>query len=412
MTDIETRLTAAMHAAVDAEHAAAGELLKQVRRRHRRHNALVATTVALVLLTAAVSANVAVHVATPGSPAAAGQPSPQRTALPDRMAGLPMSARTTFRFLVTSGDGATWYSTATGQTEPIAGLPSSPGGYQFERVDGGWLAWPVYGTTSTCRTGQLCAGVPNPCYYIATGHRTATLIGTVNGVANSSRPGTVWVQTFAHSTDVITTAAATIQLVSTAGQPLGPRYRLPAGYSVDRGVGGDLLLLPSTGTSSTGMLWNPRTRQVTRRFSNVVDAGPQQLIWSQGCDSCRLQILNVATGNTVMTKLPGGLSSQLGETLTDDGKLLAAQLPGRDIQVLNTSTGAVTVIPGTAVSNADWQNFSWQNGAHRLIVTAGPSNGPGPAQIGYWQPGDTRLRVEQAAGQAEISVLQTGTIGT
>jgi len=39
-------------------------------------------------------------------------------------------------------------------------------------------------------------------------------------------------------------------------------------------------------------------------------------------------------------------------------------------------------------------SFSWQNGGHRLIVLAEPGNScSDTTQLGYWDPGDTRLRV-------------------
>jgi len=55
MGDIEARLRAAMHAAADAQEAAPDALISQVKRRHRRHSALVAMTAALAAAAAAVT---------------------------------------------------------------------------------------------------------------------------------------------------------------------------------------------------------------------------------------------------------------------------------------------------------------------------------------------------------------------
>jgi hypothetical protein len=52
-----------------------------------------------------------------------------------------------------------------------------------------------------------------------------------------------------------------------------------------------------------------------------------------------------------------------------------------------------------------------QAGTHRLVIAAGPNTRPGPAQLAYWQPGDTRLRIATIQNLAEISNLQTGNIG-
>lgn len=79
--------------------------------------------------------------------------------------------------------------------------------------------------------------------------------------------------------------------------------------------------------------------------------------------------------------------------------------------MLDTVSNVLTVIPGTALSTAEWQHFDWLNGGHQLIVTAGPNTQPGPAQVGYWQPGDTRLRIATIHNLKEISQLETGTAG-
>jgi hypothetical protein len=56
-------------------------------------------------------------------------------------------------------------------------------------------------------------------------------------------------------------------------------------------------------------------------------------------------------------------------------------------------------------------NVGWQAGSHRLVVSAGPNNQPGPAQLAYWQPGDTHLRIATIQNPGEISQLQTGALG-
>jgi len=62
--------------------------------------------------------------------------------------------------------------------------------------------------------------------------------------------------------------------------------------------------------------------------------------------------------------------------------------------VFDTQTRALTVIPGTALRFSVAMSFSWQNGGHRLIVLAEPGNSfSDTTQLGYWDPGDTRLRV-------------------
>lgn len=413
MTDIEG-LRTAMHAAVDHEKASADELLRLVMRRHRRHrrHVTLAGIAVLAALAVAVPAAIAWHGALfkSGPRPSLEHPTPRPHRLPTKMSGLPMPAGTSFRLLVSAGNGAAWYATATRQAKPVTGLPASTGGYQFQPADGGWSAvsnnWP----SSPCpATGaNACAGRPRQFYFIADGSPAATRIGAGNWVVASSRPDAVWLATYPRATAKLTRSASA-QLVSTTGHPLGPRYHLPPDYALGTGISSDLLLVNNS-QQNHYILWDPRARRVLRRFDNLIVGGPGQFAWSPGCRSCRVQIVNVAAGTTV-TPIPGGNPAAVNATFSDDGRLFAVQLPGRDIEVFDTASRALTAIQGTAISSAAWQNFGWQPGSHRLVIAAGPNNQPGPAQLAYWQPGATRLRIATIHNLAEISNLQTGNIG-
>ena len=240
MTDIKG-LRAAMHAAVDGEQASADELIRQVMRRHRRHRRRVALACAAVLIALAVAVPVAIAVhgalLTSGPRPSLVHPTPRPHRLPTKMTGLPASRAPNLRLLIATANSAAWYSTATRQTEPIAGLPPisheallSP--YKFGRLDGGWWA------QSTRVGGSSGAPPPQEFHFIADGSLTATRIGagySNNGVVPASRAGAAWLLTYRSAT-------ARAQLVSTAGRPLGPQYTLPAGYFLSRGVGSYLLL--------------------------------------------------------------------------------------------------------------------------------------------------------------------------
>ena len=64
------------------------------------------------------------------------------------------------------------------------------------------------------------------------------------------------------------------------------------------------------------------------------------------------------------------------------------------LSVFDTQTRALTVIPGTALRFAEAESHSWQNGGHRLIVLAASGKSSSfTTQVGYWDPGDTRLRL-------------------
>jgi len=322
-----------------------------------------------------------------------------------------MPAGTTVQVLITNASGAAWYSTATRRTEQIGGLPPSQGGYQFGRLYGGWAAWSTTTSPSPCSPNQ-CAGQPIQFYFIADGSLAATRIGAGyarDGVAASSRPGAVWLATYPRATASLF-GSATAQLVSTTGRPLGPRYRLPANYFLGGGgVGSDLLLFNGN-QQNLSILWDPRTGRVLRHFDNVIANGPEQIAWSAGCPSCHVQVLNVSTGQNATTPIPGGDPASLNATFSDNGRLLAVQLPSRELAVFDTDTKTLTPIPGTALSSAESLQFNWQDGGYRLIITAGPNNQP-PLQLAYWQPGEARLKVATVQNPSEAIELETGAIG-
>jgi hypothetical protein len=359
-----------------------------------------------VAVVAALAVAVPVYTAVAGGP-----PAPPAGPLATKMSGLPMPAGTNFRVLVSAGNGAAWYSTATRRAEHIGGLPRSQGGYQFSGVLGGWVAWSNNTASSQCppQGPNACAGPPKEFYFIADGSLTATRIGAGYAVAASSRPGAVWLGTYPRASAKFT-GSATAQLISTTGRPLGPPYHLPADWLLITGVGSYLQLNNNLNNNRT-ILWDPRAGHVLRHFDNVIAAGPEQIAWSPGCRSCRVQILNVPAGTTVTTPIPGRNPAAVAAAFSDDGRLLAAQPPGRDIEVFDTASRTLTVIPGTAPSSGEWQNFGWQAGNHRLVIAAGSYLHPGSAQLAYWQPGDTHLRIATIRNPAEITDLQNGNIG-
>ena len=372
--------------------AAEEALIKEARRRQRRRQFAIGAGVVLAL----AGGVAALRGTSPPRPPSAHHSTSSPKQLPAKMTGLPMPAGTNLRLLLetatkTGLGQAAWYSTATRQREPIAHLPAA--NYDFNRVGGGWSvgAWLVH---SAC-FAYTCAGPPVQAYFIADGSLTATRIGAGFQVRASGRAGAVWLVSYPRSTDNWRTTPARVQLVSTTGQPLSPRYRLPAAYLVvGGGVGNYLLLSPvRTRPPYVSELWDPRTGQVVRRVDNVIAAGPGQIAWSPGCRGCRAQVLNVSTGKSLTIPTHGG---QFPGVFSDDGKLLAMQPASGNgpLSVFDTDTGAFTVLPGTVLRFSIAMSFSWQPEGHRLIILAAPGNSTSnTTQVAYWDPGDTRLRV-------------------
>jgi hypothetical protein len=418
MSDIEVRLRTAMHEAVDGEEAAPEELITIVKRRHRRHLTRRAGASVVTALAIVVPMVIVLHGKISGSGSSSRHHVAAASKLPSTLRGLPMPAGTNIEVLISTAHGAAWYSTATHQTKPIRGLAAlsadpqqhQPVSYQFTRINGGWAAWPsnVY---SACDI-SVCAGPPSSYYFIAEGSLTATRIGAGYatdglGIAPGIRPGTVWLVTYPRTTSSLL-GSSFAQLVSSAGRPLGLRYRLPGNVLLSGGVG-NYLLLSLNANAFSSELWDPRTRHVLARFDNVLAHGPEQIVWSRGCAPCQLRVTNVTTGRTVTTPLRGQPNS-LNATLSDDGRLLAAQLPNGEVAVFNTVTRSLTRIPGTALRNANAKYFGWQNGGHRLVIAAGPISTPGPDQLAYWQPGDAHLYVATIRNPGEMEQIRTGTV--
>ena len=409
--DLGRRVDGAL-ATITSGPAPAAAIVARGRRIRLRRRAARAGVAVVAALAVAVPVAIAWHGAltAPGPRPAINHPTPRPHPLPTRMSGLPMPAGTNFQALVLAGAGngngkPAWYSTGSRRTKTIAGLPNEP--YDFRRVPGGWSV------------GLLLAGwkCPPHCwnaqYFIADGSTHATKIGVGLWISAADHPGAVWLMSYPRTITDMATASAYVQLFSTTGPALGPRYRLPAGYILDRGVGGYLLLNRLLEKNSpdkppyVSVLWDPRSNRVAGRVTDVIAAGPGQIAWSPDCRGCRVRLLNVLTGTSVTTPIAGGQPGGLTGSFTDDGTLLAVQLTDGQLSVYDTSSGQLTVIPGTALNNNYWQVFSWLNGSHTLTVAAGCGrcNATGPEQIAYWQPGDSRLRIATATSQREVAAF-------
>ena len=374
-------------------------VIREARRRQRRR--WLAAGVAMVTVAAGAAAVIADSGAG-GRPRPSGRPAAvtPRPA-PSVMSGLPMPAGSSVRLLLT-GRRPAWFSLATRRAEPIKGLPWNRAGYGFTRVVGGWSAQP-YPAGPGCL--PTCAGPPLPNYFIADGSPRAARIGPGYGVRASEGRGAVWLVTFRRSADDIFTTPARAQLVTTAERPAGPRVRLPAGYLIQRAVGGDLLLAPvSEGPGTVRYkLWDPAARRVARTFSDVIAAAPQQVAWGPVCAHCPVHVLDLLTGATATIPVLRGTWASNNGTFSPGGRFLAFLLTARmapdgeailwRIAVIDTRTRRLLAVPGSTLSLAAAQrlSFGWQASGHRLIAVL-PTSGE-TLQVASWRPGAARLWV-------------------
>jgi hypothetical protein len=379
-------------------------LIREARWHQRRR--WLATGAALLMVAAGVAAVIAGSAAgsrprPPGRPVTVAV-KPARSAL----IGLPMPPGSNVRLLLT-GRRPAWFSLATGQAEPINGLAWDRWGYLFTQVVGGWSAQP--GTAGPA-CGATCPGPPVPNYFIAGRSPRAVRIAPGYEVAASDGGGAVWLTSFRRAGADITTTPALAQEVTTAGRPLGPLYRLPAGYLIRRAVGGDLLLGPVVEAPQkvvTYKLWDPATRSVVRTFGDVIAAGQRQIAWGPICARCPVHVLNLLTGTTATTPLPRATwASNQGGAFSADGRYLAFPLwagtaPDGEpaltrIAVIDTTSRRLLIVPGSALS---WDIakgvliFGWQPSGHQLLAVL-PLQGSGETiQVASWRPGQARLWV-------------------
>lgn len=437
MTDIERRLSDAMHAAVDGEQPP-GDLIQSVMRRRRRYLVRVAgvaviASALVIVVPAAIAGQGDGRGDRPGGPRSASptsfapssSPRPSRSPKPTRspklarrppalMRGAPMPRTPGLRLLLT-GRAPGWFTSATGQVQPIAGLPWGRTGYAFTRITGGWSAL-AYPRSQPCVPD--CAGPRSAAYFVADGSPVASRVGTSHQVSAATGPGELWLARYRPGITDVSTASATATEVSPAGRRIGSPVRLPAGYLIQRAVGPDLLLMPVSQGQGPVIyrLFDPYARRVVRTFADVIAASPEQIAWGPICSGCAVHVLDLPTGRVVAVPVPPQMWAYMG-TFSADGRLLAVQLsansvPGGEavwqgIGVIDVSSRLLTVLPGSGIRppTAFALSFGWQPGGHLLIAVLADGRTGAVRQIASWHPGASRLLVGKLAIPHGMSVV-------
>lgn len=300
--------------------------------------------------------------------------------------------------LLLTGPRPGWLQTATGRFQPISGLPPWGPGYGFTRAGDGWAVQRYSPPQADC---QVC-DAPPAVYFIRGQSARATVIGAAYQAAAAASQGNLWLTAFLPEAD-IGAASGTTQEVTAAGQGVGAPSQLPDGYVIDRAVTGGLLLEAyAQGPGPVrDLLWDPVTAQVKRKFTNVIAASPSQIAWDPCLGLCPLKILRLPGKAGLAVRLPRRAWAVAG-TFSTDGRLLAVQVTThlqRDgsaaatrLDVINTVTGQLTVLPGTTVNSLIGESFGWQAASDRLVAALElPS---GFVELASWQPGDMRLSVQ------------------
>ena len=375
----------------------------------------LAITAAIVAVLAGVIVNHLPHGGQPrrhhhatASPAAVAQPpAPIHPARPDGITG-PTASWAASQRLPVAGPQPRWLWPATGRTEAITGLPRARAGYLFTRVLGGWA---VQQAAASAVAGCAdCAGPAMPVYFLADGARSATPVGVANKVAPAATAGALWLTSYPIHAD-LSSAVGAAQEVTASGPPLGPRFRLPAGYAIDTATARGLLLVPAVQRATpTYQLWNPALGHVTRTFSGVIAASANEIAWAPSCVTrCVVRVLHLAPagqGGTRPTRPSGteirlpAFSSAANGAFSPDGRLLALELTfgnggngggvATQLEVASVASDRLVVVPGSWSSSDALAGFGWPSDDDSLVAELSFMT---KVQVASWHLGTGRLAV-------------------
>jgi hypothetical protein len=97
---------------------------------------------------------------------------------------------------------------------------------------------------------------------------------------------------------------------------------------IDQATDRGLLLVPVSQQPGTAVykLWDPAAPQASRAYDAVIAASPTEIAWTSRCaPTCRVQVLDLATGRHTVIGLPAGSSADNG-AFGPGGGFLALQV--------------------------------------------------------------------------------------
>jgi hypothetical protein len=332
----------------------------------------------------------------PGAAAGAAAGAAGLAAVPDGITGPVLSWPGGLR-LPAAGPRPAWWWPGTGQLVPIGGLPPQRSGYAFIRAAGGWAVLAGTGPPAGCGT---CPGPRRAVYFLADGAPSVRRVGVADAAAPGAA-GVLWLTSYPPGADP-GAAAGTARPVSTAGAPLGPPLRLPAGYLIEQATDRGLLLAPVAPRPGTvaDRLWDPAAGGAGRAVAAVIAATATQLAWTPPCAArCGVQVVTLATGRQVTAELPAGRSAA-SAAFSPDGGFLAVEVSfttqaddgGQAVQLelMSTATGRLTAVPGTWLSSDALIGFGWPAASDNLVAELSFTT---KVQLISWRPGAARLAV-------------------
>lgn len=293
-------------------------------------------------------------------------------------------------------------SPSAGRLQLIGGLPLDHAGYQFTQVGGGWAIQATAAHAQPRAVCDVCAGSPQPVYFLSERGRSATLVAPADAVAPAATARAMWLTTYPRGVS-LQLAAGTAREVGAAGRLLHAAVRLPAGYMIVRGTVRGLLLAPvgpRPGAIADGLL-DPATGHFATSRAPLLAASATQTAATTPCISgqCQVRVLDLATGHSADVVLPPG-TSVAAAAFSPDGSYLALQVnaaPGgadggsaTQLEVVATATGRLTVVPDTSLSSDAMIGFGWPPGGDRLVAELSFTT---KVQLASWLPGASQLAV-------------------
>jgi hypothetical protein len=371
--------------------------------------------VALAVLAGLLAAVVLTHLPRHRTP----RPHPAASAVvagPDGITGPTLPWAPSLRLPVAAEHPAL-LSPAAGRLQLIGGLPLNRAGYQFTQVGGGWAIQATADNAQPRAVCDLCAGSPEPVYFLSERGRSAVLVAPANAVAPAATARAMWLTTYPRGAS-LQLAAGTAREVGAAGGLLHAAVRLPARYMIVRGTVRGLLVAtvgPHPGAIAEGLL-DPATGHLTAVGNPVVAASATELAVTAPCTTgpCRLMVVNLATGRSGTVVLRPG-TSVADAAFSPDGSYLAVQVnaaPGgadggsaTQLEVVATATGQLTTVPDTSLSSDALIGFGWPPGGDRLVAELSFTT---KVQLASWLPGAARLAVTVVRPGSGVDSIFTG----
>jgi hypothetical protein len=329
---------------------------------------------------------------------------------PPRLRGVPLAGTGLAALLVPAPSasavpGLLWLD--SGRLTPIGGLPHGGCYLPPTRLRHGW----VLGRQAYKPTGQRCRPLSTPTqfYLLSDGATSATRLPvTADRLVAGGDDTRLWLIRFLGQPDASgQLPPQQVQQVDRTGHPHTPPYRVPAGYAAWQDVGGESVLLISTGQGSAdpgrGALWNPRSGRILRRYDQVVAASGATIAWvtaACGPNPCPVHLSDLVAGTDLQVAVPW-LARATSGAFSPDGRYLAVVFGSVDaagavtqvrVGVIDVAARRLRAVPGAVLVGRDiGLAVTWSPDGAWLLVSA--RIGPLTEQLAAWRPGDTVLHV-------------------